>query len=169
MVESANSWSEDFAAQLRSSGVEKFCVSIDLDFDEVFLAPARNSSLKKNPYDDFQWVVYPYSLISTGVLHSFSNDAQLRKELPWEEWLQWEGESRHASLYQVRQNPDQGVFDGSLEDKEHPPILLGQECFSYASIFSYARERVLKAIVVFKPATKAEFMDVAMYTCLIKL
>jgi hypothetical protein len=130
MVKSANSWSEDFAAQLRSSGVEKFCVSINLNFEEVFLAPARNSSLEKNPYEDFQWIVYPYSLISTGVLHSFSNDAQLRKELPWEEWLQWEGESRHASLYQVRQNPDQGVFDGSLEDKEHPPILLGQEWYS---------------------------------------
>ena len=130
MVKSANSWSEDFEAQLRSSGVEEFCASINLNFDEVFLAPARNSSLEKNPYEDFLWIVSPHSLIPTGVLHSFSNDAQLRKALPWEEWLQWEGQSRHNSLYQVRQNPDQGIFDGSLEDTEHPPIVLGQEWFA---------------------------------------
>ena len=166
MVKSTNSWSEDFAAQLRSSGVEKFCISINLDFDEVFLAPARNSSLEKNPYENFQWVVYPYSLISTGVLHSFSNDAQLRKELPWEEWLQWEeNRAMPASIRfdrtQIREFLTALWRTKSIRryclDKSGFPLLKKlsrQNCFSCAPIFSYARETGLKAIVVSSPLLK---------------
>ena len=129
MVTDMNSWSEEFAQELVDSGVAKFCASIGLDFEKVFLSPGRNSTSQVNPYKGFTWIVFPHSLIPTGVLHSFSADTSQRKVLPWEEWLLWEGNSEHNSLYQSRQDEGQQIFDGAISDTEHPPIVLGQEWY----------------------------------------
>lgn len=119
-------WLSDFEKQLRASGVDKFCELIGISFQETFLENALASGLQENPYQDFVWIVFPHSLIPTGVLHAFHKDCRKHLSLPWEEWLLWEEKAKHNSLYQIRLDNQQQIFDGALDDPEHPKDVLGQ-------------------------------------------
>lgn len=123
-----HSWVEDFQKQLRAyeNGVDKFCERVGIDFHKTFIKTALASNLSENPYRDYTWIAFPHSLIPTGVLHAFHKDYRQHLSLPWEEWLLWEGKAKHNSLYQIRLDSQQQVFDGELNDTEHPTDVLGQ-------------------------------------------
>lgn len=120
------SWFNEFKNQLVASKVDEFCKAIGIDFEHTFLDSAQFSLLEKNPYRDYIWEIHPHSLIPTNVLHAFHKDYKNYPLLPWEEWLSWEDKPKHNSLYLSRQNEADQIFDGDLNDKEHPKFVLGQ-------------------------------------------
>jgi hypothetical protein len=109
--------------------VEDFCEKIGISFVEVFAGPVRTSEILLNPYEGFKWIVLPHSVISTGVLHSFHNNGKQSDDHPWEEWLLWEDRPKYNSLFTIHQSEEQVIFEGLMDDDDHPKELLGHAWF----------------------------------------
>jgi hypothetical protein len=113
-----------FRDKLIEAAVDRACKMMGLDFEETFIRPAE--AQQTVPYLEYQWVVAPHSLVKQGqVIHAMP-PARERAEYPWEEWFLLDGTLHHNVLYTKKGPETTGVFEGALDDRDHPLMALGR-------------------------------------------
>lgn len=118
---------EEFREKLVGAGVDKECVSPQVDFEATFLRPLHGRA--RNPYAEYSWEVRPYPTVVRGkVIHAVPPRSQFDR-LPWEEWFLWEGAPRHHVFYTSRRTQQDIEFGGALDDKHHPLAVLGRKWY----------------------------------------
>ena len=120
---------EKFREKLIEADVNVACNEIELDFEAIFLEGSKN--LTSNPYSEYEWVVMAHSLVSTGrVIHAIPLISQC-DDIPWEEWFLLDGKLHHNILYTKKHPQCDGEFPGSIDDKDHPKMVLGNKWYYY--------------------------------------
>ena len=121
-----NSIQEDFKKSLIDAGVDKACEKLGFDFEDIFL---KDMNFMEDRYKGYKWYVLPHSKVEVAI-HAVPPISK-SGILPWEEWFVLEGKKIHNILYTARKEKYDGIFEGSLDDKDHPKEVLGKKWYYY--------------------------------------
>ena len=94
-----------------------------MDFERDFVAPLKASAHTQDPYEGWEWSVFQFDRLPSGVLHAAP--ASVENPTTWEEWYFEDGAMHHNILRNH-------AFDGeqkqvTLDDDEHPAIVMNIE------------------------------------------
>ena len=81
------------------------------------------SSKTSEFYSDHQWSVIQNSQV--GPVINAVPDIKIADTVPWEEWFLMNEEIHHHILFLKKHPKSSEVWEGSLDDKEHPKQVLG--------------------------------------------
>ena len=81
------------------------------------------SSKTSEFYSDHQWSVIQNSQV--GPVINAVPDIKIADTVPWEEWFFMDEEIHHHILFLKKHPKSSEVWEGSLDDKEHPKQVLG--------------------------------------------
>ena len=81
------------------------------------------SSKTSEFYSDHQWSVIQNSQV--GPVINAVPDIKIADTVPWEEWFLMDEEIHHHILFLKKHPKSSEVWEGSLDDKEHPKQVLG--------------------------------------------
>jgi hypothetical protein len=83
---SKQSWINDVLDQWKLIDLEGFCEKLNINYEDVFLQPIKNSVVERNPFDGlvFEWL--PHSQAPEGLIHLYPI-VRPKSKITWEEWF----------------------------------------------------------------------------------
>jgi hypothetical protein len=113
----------NFEQMLRQAGVDTAAAAIGLDFNLFIQAGAVEA------YGDHHWLVMQHPVV--GAVINAVPAIDRTGSVPWEEWFLMEGALHHHILYTVKHSTSTDTWQGELDDKLHPPEVLGPLWYVY--------------------------------------
>jgi hypothetical protein len=114
---------KEYKSILLESGIEKACLKLDIDFNNIFLT---GTGIKR--YDGYLWEAKSNSLegLRAGlVIHAVPPLLKI-ETLPWEEWYVYNNKAYHAILFTQKKDNSVGEVIIKDGDKEHPETVHGR-------------------------------------------
>lgn len=111
------------------SGIEKACIKLGIDFNNIFLPDISNADISK--YDGYLWEAKPNSMEGLKeelVIHAVPPLLKI-KILPWEEWYVYNNKTYHALLFTQKKSNSEGEITIKDGDKEHPGAVAGRRWY----------------------------------------
>ncbi len=106
-----------FEQMLRQAGVDIAAATIGLDIGLFIQSGAEEA------YGNHHWLVIQHPVV--GAVINAVPAIDHTHSVPWEEWFVMEGALHHHILYTVKQLASSDTWQGELDDKLHPPQVLG--------------------------------------------
>jgi hypothetical protein len=117
-------WKAALVAKWEEIGAEACLARVGMDYERDFVQAVRNCESAADPYADFEWSVFQFPRLVSGVLHAAPKSIN-NEPVTWEEWYFEDGAAHHNVLRNHPHPAEEKTV--TLNDDEHPQVVMNIE------------------------------------------